>query len=159
MRPKYGANTEIVTSMHPGLIFCVDGTEERTRHMAKIAKTLSAAALASLIAVPLLAASDADAATCRTRKLNGTLLGAAGGALLGGVVTHGSTGPIVGGLGGAVVGREIGRSGCHKYSYRSSRYRSSYRSAPAAYRAAPRSSVRKVYYDQYGTPVAQEYYR
>jgi hypothetical protein len=128
--------------------------------MVKIGKTVSATALASLIALPLLtAATDADAASCRTRKLNGTLLGAAGGALLGGAVTHGATGPIVGGLGGAVVGREIGRSGCRKRTYyRSSHYRSSHR-APAAYQGQPRSSVRKVYYDQYGTPVAQEYSR
>jgi len=121
-------------------------------------KTISLLALASVFALPLLAGpTDADAATCRTRKLNGTLLGAAGGALLGGAVTHGSTGPIVGGLGGAVVGREIGRNGCtQRRAYRSSSYRPAhYRSSGARY-APAREPARKVYYDQYGTPVASE---
>jgi uncharacterized protein YcfJ len=116
---------------------------------------ISIMALATLMALPLMAApSDADAASCRSRKLNGTLLGAAGGALLGGAVTHGSTGPIVGGLGGAVVGREVGRNGCGKRYYRSSsRHRATprYRSSSNDY--APRSESRRVYYDQYGNPV------
>src|SRR6266545_1161967 len=84
--------------------------QERTAKMATIRKSISVTALASLIALPLvLSASGAEAASCHTRKFNGTLLGAAGGALLGGAVlggavSHGSTGPIVGGLAGAVVG-------------------------------------------------------
>jgi len=124
--------------------------------MAAMRKSITVTALASLLALPLLlGAGEADAASCGTRKLNGTLLGAAGGAVLGGAVTHGSTGPIVGGLAGAVAGREIGRSGCGKRTYyRSSRARPAYqRSAPARYQAPPREPVRKVYYDQYGTPV------
>jgi uncharacterized protein YcfJ len=129
--------------------------------MAGMRKSITVTALASLLALPLLiGAGEANAASCGTRKLNGTLLGAAGGAVLGGAVTHGSTGPIVGGLAGAVAGREIGRSGCSSRSYHSSRARPVYRrSAPARYQAPPRETVRKVYYDQYGTPIAQEYYR
>lgn len=122
--------------------------------MSKIRNPISIAALAAIIALPLLgAASDADAASCKTRKLNGTLLGAAGGALAGGVVTHGSTGPIVGGLAGAVVGREVGRNGCYeKRSYRRSAARPAhYRNSEARY-----EQPRKVYYDQYGTPVARD---
>jgi len=123
--------------------------------MARFTKTISLTALALLLAAPLVMTPvNADAATCGTRKLNGTLLGAAGGALAGGAVTHGSTGPIVGGLAGAVVGREIGRSGCTTTRYyRSSRARPAYRSAPARYYAPPREDVRRVnYYDEYGRP-------
>ena len=113
-------------------------------------KTLAYTALAALIALPMLAApTDADA-SCRSRKLNGTIIGGVGGALLGGAVTHGSTGPIVGGLGGAVVGHEVGRNGCHRSNaYYSPRHRASAR----AQNAAP---VRKVYYDQYGNVVGSE---
>lgn len=114
-------------------------------------KTLALSALAALIALPMIAGpTDADA-SCRSRKLNGTIIGGVGGALLGGAVTHGSTGPIVGGLGGAVVGHEIGRNGCgrkvsHNYS---SRQRTHYAQA----RNAPSQAVRKVYYDQYGNAI------
>lgn len=114
-------------------------------------KTLAYTALAALIALPMIAAStDADA-SCRSRKVNGTLLGGVGGALLGGAVTSGSTGPIVGGLGGAVIGHEIGRNGCGRQNRTySQRTRTRYASAPAA---APTRAVRKVYYDQYGNQV------
>jgi hypothetical protein len=122
--------------------------------MTKIRKPFLTLSLAALVAAPLLlAAGDADAASCRTRKLNGTLLGAASGALIGGAGTHGSTRPIVRGLGGAVVGREVGRNGCgQQRAYRTTR------AHPARYHsAAPRREpVRKVYYDQHGNPVAVE---
>lgn len=110
-------------------------------------------ALVGAISLPLLAApADADAATCKTRKVNGTLLGAAGGALLGHAIGGNTTGTVVGGLGGAVAGREIGRSGCNKRTYyRSASVRPAHRAAPARYEA-PRVS-RKVYYDQYGNPI------
>lgn len=118
-------------------------------------RRLILAASLALLAAPLAAApGSADAASCSTRKFNGTLLGAGGGALLGGAVTHGATGPIVGALGGAFVGREIGKNGC--------RYSSS--SAPArTYRAPARSAyapppapppAQPVYYDQYGRPLS-----
>lgn len=113
-------------------------------------KTLAYTALAALIALPMLASpTDADA-SCRSRKVNGTLLGGVGGALLGGAVTHGSTGPIVGGIGGAVVGHEIGRDGCRK---KRTAYYAPRRGAARAEAATP---VRKVYYDQYGNVVSSE---
>lgn len=114
-------------------------------------KTLAYTALAALIALPMVAGpTDADA-SCRSRKVNGTIIGGVGGALLGGAVTHGSTGPIVGGLGGAVIGHEIGRNGCGRQNRTySQRTRTRYASAPAP---APARAVRKVYYDQYGNQV------
>jgi uncharacterized membrane protein len=113
-------------------------------------KTFACTALAALLALPMLAApTDADA-SCRTRKVNGTILGGVGGALLGGAVTHGATGPIVGGIGGAVVGHEIGRGGCSKKTTYYAPRRSSARAQPAA------TPVRKVYYDQYGNVVSSE---
>lgn len=102
--------------------------------------------LAVALGLPLAAANPADAATCSSRKLTGTVLGGVGGALLGDAVTRGAGGPIIGGVGGALVGRQIGKSGCRRAVYRSAS-RTSYRSAP---RPAP---VQRVYYDQYGQPV------
>ncbi len=111
-------------------------------------KTFKYLALAAIVALPMIAgSSDADA-SCRSRKLNGTVIGGVGGALLGGAVTHGSTGPIVGGLGGAVVGHEIGRNGCARQAQASHRR---YRSSASA--AQPARAVRKVYYDQNGNVV------
>ena len=122
-------------------------------------KPLTLMAMAAAIALPLmLSATDADAASCRTRKVNGTLLGAAGGALLGNAIGNNGTGTIVGGLGGAVVGREIGRKGCapRRAYYRSSQVRpAQYRSSGSRYEA-PRPVERKVYYDQHGTPIAYD---
>ena len=113
-------------------------------------KTLACTALAALMALPLLAAPTAADASCRSRKLNGTILGGVGGALLGGAVTHGSTGPIVGGVGGAVVGHEIGRNGCgRRTAYHAPRRTS----AGHAYNAP---ATRKVYYDRYGNVVGSE---
>ena len=111
-------------------------------------KTLAYTALAALIALPMLASpTDADA-SCRTRKVNGTIIGGVGGALIGGAVTHGSTGPIVGGLGGAVLGHEVGRNGCNRSrAYYAPRHRST------SYRSQASTPVRKVYYDQYGNVV------
>jgi uncharacterized protein YcfJ len=117
--------------------------------MTSIRKTLSITALATVLALP-----QANAASCHSRKFNGTVIGGIGGALLGGAVTHGSTGPIVGGLAGAVVGHEVGRNGCTSRTYyRTSRTRQYYRSAPARYYAPARPAPRQVYYDQYGAPV------
>ena len=114
-------------------------------------KTIAFTALAALIALPMLAApTDADA-SCRSRKVNGTILGGVGGALLGGAVTHGSTGPIVGGLGGAVVGHEVGRGGCNRSR---ASYQRSHRTRYAQTQSGRSVPVRKVYYDQYGNAIS-----
>lgn len=103
------------------------------------------------IALPAtLAPTDAGAATCRSRKATGTVIGGLGGALVGNAISKGGGGLIVGGLGGALVGREIGKSGCRtRTAYYSSS--PSYRGAAPAPRPAP---VRQVYYDHMGNPVA-----
>ncbi len=102
------------------------------------------------IALPLAAPKSADAASCRSRKQTGTVVGAAGGALLGNAISHGAGGLIVGGLGGAVVGHEIGKGGCDTRQTTRSNYRRTER-APAP------QPARRVYYDQYGKPVAADH--
>jgi osmotically inducible lipoprotein OsmB len=82
------------------------------KSMKQIAKTAAlAVGLLSFGAV----AANAD---CHARKTTGTVLGAAGGGVLGNVITHGS---VIGTIGGAVVGgvagHEIGRSGCTHVAY------------------------------------------
>jgi len=103
------------------------------------------------IALPAtLAPTDADAATCRSRKATGTVIGGLGGALVGNAISKGGGGLLIGGVGGALVGREIGKSGCRtRTAYYSSGSRSASYSAPA--QPAP---VRQVYYDHMGNPVA-----
>lgn len=89
-------------------------------------KTLSMAALAALIAAPLIAGATDASASCQGRKDTGTALGAVGGALLGNSISRGGGGAIVGGLGGAVVGHQIAKSGCgpsrHAYYRHNTRY-------------------------------------
>lgn len=98
------------------------------------------------------APSDAEAASCRSRKATGTVIGGLGGALVGNAIKRGGTGLIVGGLGGALVGREIGKSGC--YRTRTAYYDGGSRGA-SSYRAQPQPQpVRQVYYDHLGNPVA-----
>jgi uncharacterized protein YcfJ len=113
-------------------------------------KTFALTALAALVAAPLLIGATDASASCQSRKTTGTVLGGVGGALVGNSISHGGGGAVIGGLGGAVLGHEIARSGCAttRTYYRSSRTR--YSSAPPPQREA----VRKVYYDQYGNPVA-----
>ena len=78
----------------------------------------------ALAALALAGASFAIAAPAEARcgryvsKTTGTLLGAGGGALLGGVLTHGSTGPIVGAAAGGLAGREISKKNLRKCKYR-----------------------------------------
>ena len=107
-------------------------------------KTFTSAALATLIALPLIAGPTGANASCQARKNTGTVLGGVGGALLGGSIAHGAGGAILGGLGGAVIGHQIAKQGCgdggHAY-YR--QYHSRY--AHEAYRPASRA-----YYDQRG---------
>jgi uncharacterized protein YcfJ len=113
-------------------------------------KMITLTALTAAFALPLLAGPTDANASCQSRKTTGTVLGGVGGALLGNSISHGGGGAVVGGIGGAVLGHEIGRSGCNRgHAY--------YRSSRARYAAAPapeRRVVRKVYYDQYGNPVA-----
>ena len=82
---------------------------------------LAALALASAsfaIAIP------AEARPCGkyVSKTTGALLGAGGGALLGGVLTKGSTGPLIGAAAGGVAGHEIARK-----NKRNCRYKRTYR--------------------------------
>jgi uncharacterized protein YcfJ len=122
-------------------------------------KTLSTAALAALIATPLLVGATDASASCQGRKDTGTALGAIGGALIGNSVSRGGGGAIVGGLGGAVVGHQIAKSGCgHARAY--------YRRTPSHYAYERRGAYapapsRTVYYDQRGNPVStgSDYYR
>ncbi|THD77054.1 MAG: glycine zipper 2TM domain-containing protein [Phenylobacterium sp.] len=110
-------------------------------------KTFTTAAMAALIALPLLAGASAASASCQSRKNTGTLIGGVGGALLGNSISHGGGGAIIGGLGGAVVGHQIAKSGCsgtHAY-YRRGHTRYAHNST---YRPAS-----NVYYDQRGNPV------
>lgn len=86
----------------------------------RLVKVLAASAL--LLGA---AATSADAG-CQGRKTTGTVVGAAGGGVLGNVITHGS---VIGTVGGAVVGgvagHSIAASNCHRdsarYGYRNGR--------------------------------------
>lgn len=111
-------------------------------------KTLIAVALSAMAAAPVLAsASDADAASCRSRKTTGTLVGGVGGALVGNAVTDNSGGAILGGLGGALLGRQVAKSGCKRVVYRTATRTRYVQPAPKA------PAARKVYYDQHGNVV------
>ena len=109
-------------------------------------KTAIVIALSVMAAAPVLAgASDADAASCRSRKTTGTIVGGVGGALVGHAITGNTGGTILGGLGGGLLGRQVGKSGCKRVVYRT---------AQQTRHVAPQSqAVRKVYYDQYGNVV------
>jgi uncharacterized protein YcfJ len=116
--------------------------------------TFTAAALAALVALPLIAAPTGSSASCQSRKNVGTILGGVGGALIGNSISHGGGGAVIGGLGGAVVGHQIAKSGCgpsrHAHYRRGeSRY---------AYRSNDRPSG-NVYYDQRGNLVGGDPYR
>lgn len=105
----------------------------------------------SAMALPALAPSQADAASCRSRKTTGTVIGGLGGALVGNAISKGGGGLLIGGVGGALVGREIGKSGCHRTRTVYYQGGSGSRAAPQPARAQP---VRQVYYDHMGNPVA-----
>jgi uncharacterized protein YcfJ len=108
-------------------------------------KIIGSAALAALVAAPLLATATDAAASCRGRANTGTAVGAVGGALLGNSISRGGGGAILGGLGGAVVGHQIAKSGCH----------TTYQSRHAYYRRHDyrHDNNRVAYYDRYGHPV------
>jgi hypothetical protein len=107
-------------------------------------------AIGAMALPAVMAPTAADAASCRSRKATGTVIGGLGGALVGNAISKGGGGLLVGGLGGALVGREIGKGGCHRA--RTVYYDSGSRAAPAA--ASRPAPVRQVYYDHMGNPVA-----
>jgi uncharacterized protein YcfJ len=76
--------------------------------------------LAACMAIP----AAANAASCSSRKTNGTVIGAVAGGLLGNAVAgRGSRtgGTLIGaGLGG-VVGHEVAKNGCKPKAYRTTR--------------------------------------
>jgi uncharacterized protein YcfJ len=131
-------------------------------------KTLTLAAMAAIVALPMLAASSDADASCRGRKDTGTALGAIGGALIGNSVSKGGGGAIVGGLGGAVVGHELAKGGCSSgrsyYRHSRSRYARDSRYDNRGYdsraydsRAYNSGGGRTVYYDRQGNPVPTAY--
>jgi hypothetical protein len=107
-------------------------------------------AIGAMALPAMMAPTDANAASCRSRKATGTVIGGLGGALVGNAVSKGGGGLLIGGVGGALVGRQIGKSGCHRtrtvYYNSGSRQSANYAPAPAP--------VRQVYYDHMGNPVA-----
>jgi uncharacterized protein YcfJ len=63
------------------------------------------------------------------RKVVGTVAGAAGGALIGGMLGHGAAAPLLGAAGGAIVGNQVARVNCpperryhSRHYYRHDRY-------------------------------------
>lgn len=79
-------------------------------------KRIVTAALA--VGLATLGAANANA-TCESRKTTGTVLGAAGGGVLGNVITHGSAiGTIGGVVVGGLAGHEIAKGGCTHVAYR-----------------------------------------
>ena len=106
-------------------------------------RILIAGGLAAALALPLLMAPATASASCADSKLEGTVLGGVGGALIGGALGRG-TGALIGGVGGAVVGHEVAASRCR----RERRY-----DRAAAYSPPSPVPEQAVYYDQYGVVV------
>jgi uncharacterized protein YcfJ len=72
-----------------------------------------------LMAAVTIAPSLAYAGHCErhahNRRVAGTVIGAAGGALVGGALGHGAAAPLLGAAGGAVVGNQLARTKCGGY--------------------------------------------
>ena len=79
----------------------------------------SATALAAFALIgSTVGAGTAEAHRCAyMTKTAGAVVGGVGGAVLGGILTKGSTGPIIGAAGGAIAGHEIARKNRHKCRY------------------------------------------
>jgi hypothetical protein len=107
-------------------------------------------AIGAMALPAVMAPTDASAASCRSRKATGTVIGGLGGALVGNAISKGGGGLLIGGVGGALVGRQIGKSGCHRT--RTVYYEGGSRGA--SYQPAQPAHVRQVYYDHMGNPVA-----
>jgi uncharacterized protein YcfJ len=101
--------------------------------------------LTAALSLSLLAAPTEAQASCQGRKTTGTIVGAAGGALVGNALWHGGGGAVVGGLGGAVAGHEIAKSGCRRSTARVSRSRH--------YARQSSDHPRPAAYDEHGDPV------
>src|SRR5689334_518666 len=71
------------------------------------------------IATGLLALGTAGAnASCEGAKTTGTVLGAAGGGVIGNVITHGSLiGTLAGAAGGGFIGHRLSGNGCRRVAY------------------------------------------
>jgi len=100
--------------------------------------------LTAALSLSLLAAPTEALASCSSRKTTGTIVGAAGGALLGNALWHGGGGAVVGGVGGAVAGHEIAKGGCKRSAASRSRH---YARSSSAARARP------IAYDEHGAPI------
>lgn len=109
-------------------------------------------AIGAMALPAMMAPTDANAASCRSRKATGTVIGGLGGALVGNAISKGGGGLLIGGVGGALVGRQIGKSGCHRT--RTVYYNTGSGSRGASYQRAQPQPVRQVYYDHMGNPVA-----
>ena len=79
----------------------------------------SATALAAFALIgSTVGAGTAEAHRCAyMTKTAGAVVGGVGGAVLGGILTKGSTGPLIGAAGGAIAGHEIARKNRHKCRY------------------------------------------
>ena len=121
-------------------------------------KIITSAAMAALVALPLLAGPTAASASCRGRANTGTVIGGVGGALIGNSIKRGGAGAVIGGLGGAVIGHQIAKSGCHTYTrhayYRGRRYHGGAYASRGEYRGAYQPApAGRAYYDQQGNLV------
>jgi len=68
------------------------------------------------LVVPQLASADTCEERAHHRRVVGTVAGAAGGALIGGLVGHGAAAPLLGAAGGAIVGNQVARTKCYHHS-------------------------------------------
>jgi uncharacterized protein YcfJ len=69
----------------------------------------------ALVAPQLASAHSYCEEQAHHRRVVGTVAGAAGGALIGGLVGHGAAAPLIGAAGGAIVGNQLARTKCHEY--------------------------------------------
>lgn len=75
------------------------------------------------LVVPQLASAGTCEAHAHHRRVVGTVVGAAGGALIGGMLGHGAAAPLLGAAGGAIVGNQVARTKCYHHYHRVSYHR------------------------------------
>jgi hypothetical protein len=95
--------------------WAANGQEDQMKHFARLAAASAFALIAGTVA------ASADSCSGHSHE-TGTLLGAGGGALVGGLASHSVVGAVVGGVAGGFAGNAIARSSdCHharhRYSY------------------------------------------